>query len=147
MPLLTKLQDDLKTAMRAKDVLARDTLRMVLAEMKNRRIELGHELKETDQEAVLARCVKTRRDSFEQYEKAGRSDLAEKERAEISVIEGYLPEQLSEDEVRAAVKAAIETSGAKSKKDLGAVMKALMVEHKGRIEGKVAQRFAAELLD
>lgn len=146
MPLITKVQSDLKAAMLAKNELVRDTLRMVLSEMKNRCIEVGRELDDGEQEAVLLRCVKTRRDSLEQYRKAERDDLADKEQAEIGVIEGYLPEQMSEDDVRDAVQAAIETTGAASKKDMGLVMKALMAEHKGRIEGKLAQRFVNELL-
>lgn len=146
MPLITKIQSDLKAAMLAKNNLVRDTLRLVLSEMKNRRIEVGQDLDGSEQEEVLQRCVKTRRDSVEQYRNAGRDDLADKEQAEIDVIEGYLPEQMSEDDVRGAVRAAIESTGAKSKKDMGMVMKALMAEHKGRIEGKVAQRFVGELL-
>lgn len=146
MPLITKIQSDVKSAMLAHNNLVRDTLRMVMSEMKNRRIELGRELDESEQEAVLQRCVKTRRDSLEQYRKAERDDLADKEQAEIGIIEVYLPELMSEDDVRAAVKAAVEATGASSKKDMGAVMKALMAEHQGRIEGKVAQRFVLELL-
>ena len=146
MPLITRIQSDLKSAMLARNELVRDTLRMVMSEMKNRRIELGRELDESEQEAVLQRCVKTRRDSLEQYRKAERDDLADKEQAEIGIIEVYLPELMSEDDVRAAVKAAVEATGATSKKEMGAVMKALMAEHQGRIEGKVAQRFVLELL-
>ena len=146
MPLTSRIQNDLKAAMREKKEVMRDTLRMVLSELKNRRIELGREPDEGEQQAVLLRCVKSRRDSVDQYEKAGRQDLADREKAEIVVIEEYLPKQMTEDEVRAAVHAAVEESGAVSKKDMGAVMKLLMAEYQGRIEGKVAQRFAAELL-
>ncbi len=146
MPLITRIQADLKEAMKAKNALVRDTLRLVTSEMKNRQIELGRDLNEEEQVAVMARCVKQRRDSVEQYEKAGRQELADQEKAEISVIEGYLPEQMSEDEVRAAVQAAITESGATSMKDMGAVMKVLMAKHKGQIEGKAAQRFVGELL-
>jgi len=146
MPLITKIQSDLKAAMLARNDLVRDTLRLVMSEMKNRRIEIGQDLDASEQEAVLQRCVKTRRDSVEAYRNAGRADLADREQAEIDVIEGYLPEQMSEEDIRTAVRAAIESTGAKSKKDMGLVMKALMAEHKGRIEGKVAQRLAGELL-
>jgi uncharacterized protein YqeY len=132
--------------MKAQNAIVRDTLRLVTSELKNRRIELGKDLAEADELAVLARCVKQRRDSVEQYEKAGREELAAQERAEIAVIEGYLPAQLGDDEVRAAVQAAIEESGATSMKDMGAVMKVLMAKHKGQIEGKTAQRFVGELL-
>ena len=146
MTLGERIQADLKEAMKAQNTIVRDTLRLVTSELKNRRIELGKDLTEADELAVLARCVKQRRDSVEQYEKAGREELAAQERAEIEVIEGYLPAQLGEDEVRAAVQAAIEESGATSMKDMGAVMKVLMAKHKGQIEGKTAQRFVGELL-
>lgn len=146
MPLNTKIQADLKEAMKAKNAIVRDTLRLVTAEMKNRRIELGRDLDEAEQLAVLARCVKQRRDSIEQYEKADRPELADVEKAEVAVIEGYLPEMMSDDDARAAVQAAIDESGATSMKDMGAVMKALMAKHKGLIDGKTAQRFVGELL-
>jgi len=146
MSLGERIQTDLKEAMKAQNAIVRDTLRLVTSELKNRRIELGKDLAEADELAVLARCVKQRRDSVEQYEKAGREELAAQERAEIAVIEGYLPAQLGDDEVRAAVQAAIEESGATSMKDMGAVMKVLMAKHKGQIEGKTAQRFVGELL-
>ena len=146
MTLGERIQADLKEAMKAQNTIVRDTLRLVTSELKNRRIELGKDLTEADELAVLARCVKQRRDSVEQYEKAGREELAAQERAEIAVIEGYLPAQLGDDEVRAAVQAAIEESGATSMKDMGAVMKVLMAKHKGQIEGKTAQRFVGELL-
>ena len=146
MSLFTKIQEDLKTAMRAKNEVARDTLRMVVSEMKNTRIELQRDLEEADELAVLARCVKTRRDSVEQYQQHGRPELAEKELAEIAVIEGYLPAQMGPDEARSAVRAAIEETGAKSMKDMGLVMKSLMAKHKGLIDGKAAQQLLKELL-
>ena len=95
---------------------------------------------------VLGRCVKTRRDSAQQYEDAGRPELAAKERAEIGVIEAYLPAQLTDEEAREVVTAAIAESGASSMKDMGSVMKVLMSRYKGRIDGKVAQGLLRELL-
>ena len=149
MPLLTRIEADLKEAMKSKNEVVRDTLRLVTSEMKNHAIKLrekGKELDETEQLAVLARCVKQRRDSVEQYENAGRNELADKEKAEIAVIEGYLPAQLSEAEAREAVQAAIAESGASSMKDMGAVMKVLMAKYKGQIDGKAAQGLLKELL-
>ena len=146
MSLFTTIQEDMKTAMREQNVIARDTLRMVLAEMKNTRIELRRDLEDADELAVLSRCVKTRRDSVEQYQQHGRPELAEKELAEIAVIEGYLPDQMSEEEARCAVQEALQESGASSMKDMGAVMKVLMAKHKGLIDGKVAQQLVKELL-
>ena len=140
------LQEDLKGAMRRGDDVARSTLRMVIAALKNRRIEEGRDLTEAEELAVLGKQVKSRQDSAEQYAAAGRDELAERERAEIAVIQGYLPAQLGEDETRAIVRAAIEAVGASSKKELGRVMKAVLAEHKGSVDGKLVQRLASELL-
>lgn len=145
-PLFDRLQDDMKKAMRERDNLARDTLRMLISDAKNRRIELLRDLEDADVEAVLRRGVKTRLESAEQYDKANRQDLSERERAEVKVLERYLPQTMSEDEARAAVRAAIERTGASSKKEMGAVMKAVLAENPGRLDGKLAQRLAGELL-
>lgn len=141
-----RIQDDVKTAMRSGDTETRDTLRMVVAALKNRRIELGRDLEEADELAVLQKAVKTRKDSVDQYVEAGREELAAKERAEIAVIERYLPAQMSEEDVRAVVAKAIADVGATSKKEMGQVMKAVMAEHKGVVDGKTVQRIAGELL-
>lgn len=146
MSLIDRIQEDLKTAMRERNELARETLRMVTAELKNRRIEVQRDLEEADVLEVLGRCVKTRRDSAQQYDDAGRPELADKERAEILVIEGYLPAQLGEEEAREAVAAAIAEAGATSMKDMGAVMKVLMAKYKGRLDGKTAQGLLREQL-
>lgn len=146
MSLIDRIQEDLKTAMRERNELARETLRMVTAELKNRRIEVQRDLEEADVLEVLGRCVKTRRDSAQQYDDAGRPELADKERAEIVVIEGYLPAQLGEEEAREAVAAAIAEAGATSMKDMGAVMKVLMAKYKGRLDGKAAQALLREQL-
>jgi uncharacterized protein len=144
--LRERIEADLKQAMRAKDDLARDTLRMALSDLKNKRIEVGAELDQEIELSVLRRCVKTRQESVEQYAKAGREDLAEKERAEIRVLEGYLPRVLSEERTRELVQALIDELGVTSKKDVGALMKALMTRHRGEVDGKVAQRVAGEIL-
>jgi uncharacterized protein YqeY len=146
MSLIDRIQEDLKTAMRERNELARETLRMVTAELKNRRIEVQRDLEEADVLEVLGRCVKTRRDSAQQYDDAGRPELADKERAEILVIEGYLPAQLGEEEAREAVASAIAEAGATSMKDMGAVMKVLMAKYKGRLDGKAAQGLLREQL-
>lgn len=144
--LFERLQTDLKAAMRERDDRVRDTLRMAISEAKNRRIELLRELEDGDVEAVLRKAVKMRQESATQYDAAGRADLAERERAEGAILERYLPRTMGEDEARAAVKAVIERLGAGSKKELGAVMKAVLAENPGRIDGKLAQRIAGELL-
>ena len=147
MSLHERIDEDVKQAMRAGDTLTRDTLRMVLAALQNRRIELREDLDQDAVLAVLRGCVKSRADSVEQYDKAGREDLAAKERAEIEVIQAYLPAQLSEEATRAIVVAAIAEVGASSRKELGQVMKAVMAGHKDEIDGKTVQRIAGELLD
>ncbi len=141
------LDADLKTAMRGGDTLSRDTLRMVLAGVKNKRIEVGEDLSEEQVLAVLASAVKSRKDSAAQFDEAGRPELAVKERAEIDVIERYLPQQLSEAETRTLVEGLVGELGITAKRELGKLMKAVMAEHKGRVDGKLVQRFAGELLD
>lgn len=146
MSLLATLQNDLKDAMRAGDVVARETLRMGITALKNRRIELMADLSPAEELAVLTKQVKSREDSASQYDAAGRPELATRERAEIEVIRRYLPEQLSEEAVRELVERTIASVGASSKKDIGAVMKAILAEHKGKLDGKLVQRLASELL-
>ena len=146
MSVSEKIQADLKTAMREQDAIARDALRMALAALKNRRIELGKDLSEQEILAVLSKQVKTRQESYEQYEKAGRQDLADKEGTEIEVLRRYLPAELSEGEIREIVEEKIAELGISSKKELGQLMKAVLSEHKGRVNGKLVQRFASELL-
>ncbi len=138
MSLLERLDADLKKAMRAKDTVTRDTIRMVKSE-----ISLTEK---PDLLAILARGVKSRRDSIAAYEEGSRMDLADKERAEIAVIERYLPEQLSEDESRAIITKLAADEGISSKKEMGRLMKLVMAEHRGQIDGKLASRLASELL-
>ena len=146
MSLQARLQDDTKAAMRSGDVVTRDTLRMLVAALKNKRIDSGEDLSEADELQVLQKQKKSREDSVAQYDAAGRTDLADKERAEIAVLERYLPKSLSDDEVRALVQAAIAETGASSKADLGKVMKTVMAANQGRVDGKTVQRVAGELL-
>jgi uncharacterized protein YqeY len=145
--LQVRLQEDLKSAMRSGDTLTRDTLRMVMAAVKNRRIEIGKELDDEAVLAVMASGVKSREDSATQYDAAKRQDLADKERAEIAVIQRYLPAKLDEAATRAVVEATIAELGLNSKKELGRLMKTILAEHKQGIDGKLVQRLAAELLD
>lgn len=146
MSLAERLQSDLTTAMKSGDALRRDTLRMALSALKNRRIELGRDLEDADVLGVLASGVKSRTDSARQYAEAGRPELAEKERAEIAVLEGYLPRKLDEAETARVVEAKIAELGVTTKADLGRLMKAVMAEHKGAVDGKLVQRLAAERL-
>ena len=146
MSKLEQLNADLKAAMFAKDDVARGTLRMILADLKNRRIEVQRDLTDDDVIAVLQRGVKTRKYSFEQYQKGGREDLAAIEQAELDLLAKYLPQTLSEDETRAVVAAKIAELGITSKRDLGQLMKAVLAEHGAAADGKLVSRLAGELL-
>jgi hypothetical protein len=130
------MDEDLKGAMKSKDELKIQVLRMLKSDLRYKEIELGRELTDEEVIAVLSSGVKKRRDSVEEYRRGGREDLASSEAAEISVIQGYLPEQLSEEELLALVDKAIAQTDARTIKDMGAVMKALMPEIRGRADGK-----------
>jgi uncharacterized protein YqeY len=132
MSLSQQIVSDLTAAMKAQDAQRTSTLRMVKAAMMNRKIEQGSELSDDDVQKLLRSLVKQRRDSIEQYEKAGRQELVDKEAAEITVIEAYLPQAASADEIEAAVGAAIAEAGATSMKDMGKVMKAVQAALAGK---------------
>src|SRR5215218_6735503 len=132
MSLSKQIVADLTTAMKAQDANRTSTLRMVKAAMMNRQIEKGSELDDDDMQKLLRSLVKQRRDSVEQYEKAGRQELVDKEKAEIEVIETYLPRAASPEEIEQAVVAAIAETGANSMKDMGKVMKATQAALAGK---------------
>ena len=132
MSLGKQIVADLTTAMKAQDAPRTSTLRMVKAAMMNRQIEKGSELDDDDLQKLLRSLVKQRRDSIEQYEKAGRTELVAKEQAEIDVIEIYLPQAASTEEIELAVVAAIAETGASSMKDMGKVMKATQAALAGK---------------
>lgn len=138
MALLDLINADLKKAMLARDEVTRDTLRMVKSELLM--------LENPDGLAVLSRAVKTRRDSIKSYVEGGRQDLADKEQAEIEVIERYLPKQLSEDETREAVAGIIEELDLSGRRDLGKVMKEVKVRYPGQVDGRLASSIAGQLL-
>jgi uncharacterized protein len=132
MSLKERIISDLTAAMKAKDAARLSTLRMVKASFMNREIEKGGELTDEELTKALQSLVKQRRDSIEQYEKAGRQELADKERAEIEVIEEYLPQAASREEIEQAVMAAISETNATSMREMGAVMKAAQARLAGR---------------
>jgi uncharacterized protein YqeY len=132
MSLQEKITADLTAAMKAKDAARLSTLRMVKSTLMNRQIDKGGELTDEEVTKALQSLVKQRRDSIEQYENAGRSELADKETAEITVIEEYLPQAATAEEISAAVNAAIAETGASSMKDMGTVMKAAMAKLAGK---------------
>jgi uncharacterized protein YqeY len=132
MNLKEQIVVDLTVAMKAKDAARTSTLRMLKAAIVNRQIEKGGELDDEELMKLLRSQAKQRRDSVEQYEKGGRRDLVDKELAEIAVIEGYLPQAASQEEIDKAVAAAIAETGATSVKEMGAVMKAVMPRLAGK---------------
>ena len=132
MNLQETIISDLTAAMRAKDADKLSTLRMIKANLMNRKIDKGSELTDDEVLKALQSLVKQRRDSVEQYENAGRPELADKEKTEIGVIEAYLPTAADEIEISAAIEAAVAETGAASMKDMGAVMKATMVHLAGK---------------
>lgn len=132
MSLKQQIVSDLTVSMKAKDAARTSVLRMVKAALMNREIEKGGELTDEETTKSLQSLVKQRRDSIEQYEKAERAELADKERAEISVIETYLPQAASREEIEQAVAEAITETNASSMRDMGAVMKAAQARLAGQ---------------
>ena len=147
MSLKDKIISDLTTAMKAKDAERLSVLRMVKANLMNRKIEKGEDLTDEEVTKVLKTLVKQRRDSVEQYEKAGRDDLATKEKTEITVLEDYLPQAASKEEIEKAVDEAIAETGASSIKEMGMVMKAAQAKLAGKsADGKtVSETVKAKL--
>ena len=138
MSLKDTIISDLTAGMKAKEAEKVSTLRMVKANLMNRQIEKGAELTDDEVQKALQSLVKQRRDSIEQYSKAGRDELAAKEAAEIVVIEAYLPQAASPEEIDQAVAEAVAESGATSMKEMGAVMKAAMAKLQGKsADGKM----------
>lgn len=143
--LKDKLESDLKEAMKAGQAARVSTLRFLLAAVKNREIELkpfGKELADEEVISVIGKQVKQRRESIEAFEKGGRMELVEKEKAELALLKSYLPEEVSEEEIMAIVRETI-TSGAS---DIGAIMKAVMPKVKGRADGSLVRRIVEDLL-
>ena len=132
MTLREKIISDMTASMKAQDAPRTSTLRMVKAAMQNRQIEKGGELDDEEMGKLLRSLVKQRRDSVEHYEKGGRQDLADKEKTEIEVIEAYLPQAASREEIETAVAAAISETGASSMKDMGKVMKTVQAALAGK---------------
>jgi uncharacterized protein YqeY len=146
MALREKLDEDLKSAMRAKDSLRMNTVRALKSAIKYREIELMKPLDDAGILGVVATEIKRRRDSVEQYRAGNRADLADKEDAEIRILQEFLPQQLSAAELEAKVVEVIGRVGAKGPKDMGAVMKALLPDVQGRADGKVVSELVKQRL-
>ena len=139
MSLLDTLKTDMKAAMKARDSARLSVVRMLIAGLQKEQIDQQRELNENDEINFIAREAKKRKESITAYDKAGRDDLAETERDELVVIEGYLPEQLTEGEVVAIIDAAIDATDAAGPKDMGKVMGRIMGDLRGKFDGKVAK--------
>ena len=147
MTFLDHINEDLKAAMKSKDSERLSTLRMVKTALKNREIDKMEALTDDESIKVLQSLVKQRRDSIEQYQQAGRIDLAEKEAAELKIIEEYLPAALDEAAIARAVEETIAETGASSMKEMGAVMKAVMAKLAGQtVDGKVVNQIVKSKL-
>jgi uncharacterized protein YqeY len=137
MSLRDRLTEDLKLAMRARDQLRMDVIRMIKAAVLNKEVELKKDLDDAEMSRIMTTMIKQRKESVEQFEKGQRAELAAKERQEISIIETYLPKALSAEELAQAVDAVIRETGATSAKDMGLVMKAVMARLAGQsVDGK-----------
>ena len=146
MSLKEKLTDDMKDAMRSQDKVRLSTIRMLLSAVKNKEIDLGKQLADQEVIETITSQVKQRRDSIEQFTKAGRSDLVEKEETELKILQGYLPEQLTAQEIEAEIEKAVKEAAASGMKDLGKVMKILAPRVSGRADGKVVSDKVRERL-
>lgn len=147
MSLKEQLANDMKEAMKAKEKERLAVIRMVRGAIKQQEIDNKVELDDDAVIAVISKEVKMRNDSIADFEKGGRADLVAQNEAEIAFLMPYLPQQLSEDEVRALVKEAVEQTGASSPKDMGKVMGALMPKVKGRADGKMVNTLVKEALN
>ena|SRR5699024_569338 len=147
MSLINRLNDDMKQAMRVKDKEKLSVIRMVKASLQNEAIHLGVDTLEDDDElTILSRELKQRNDSLIEFKQAGRDDLVEKIEKEIEILQIYMPEQLTEDEIEAIIIQAIKDTNATSKKEFGKVMGTVMPKVKGKADGKIVQKLVQKHL-
>ena len=147
MSLIEQLQQDMKSALKNKEKEKLATIRLVRAAIKRAEIDNQGPLSEDQVLDVILREVKQRREAIQEYEKANRQDLVEKEKAQLAVLESYLPKQLTEEELEQLLRETIEELGVTSKKEIGKVMKTVMPKVKGRADGKVVNQLAQKLLN
>ncbi|MGD6818154.1 GatB/YqeY domain-containing protein [Metabacillus sp. 84] len=147
MSLLDRLNQDMKQAMRNKDKDRLTVIRMVKASMQNEAIKLNKsELSEEEELTILSRELKQRKDSLQEFKNADRSDLVDKLQAEIVIVNEYMPEQLSDEELLAIINQAIEETGASSKSEMGKVMAAIMPKVKGKADGSLVNKLVQQQL-
>ena len=147
MGLKEELNDQMKASMKSGDKVRLSTIRMLLSEIKNAEIAKRGELTDEELMAVVSKEAKGRKESIEEFSKGGRQDLVDKESKELKVLEEYLPEQMSEDELRRTIEETVEQVGASSPGDIGKVMGSLMPRIRGKADGKLANRIAREMLE
>jgi uncharacterized protein YqeY len=146
MTLKERITDDMKAAMRAKETARLSAIRLLLSAMKQREVDERIELTDADVMGIVEKMIKQRRESIVQYEKGGRADLADAEKFEVGVLSSYLPQQMAETEVAAAIEAAIAETGAKSMPDMGKVMAVLKPKLAGRADmGRVSAQVKSKL--
>ena len=146
MTLFEQIQSDMYAAMKDGDKSKANTLRTTLAKLKDKKIEKRDDLTEQEEIKVIQTLVKQRKESIEFYEKGGRSELANAEKAEMEILNGYLPQMMSADDIKAIVQSVADEVGATSMADMGKVMPEVMKRGKGLIDGKSAQQFVREIL-
>jgi uncharacterized protein YqeY len=149
MTISEQIQKDMVEAMRSREELRLSTLRMVKSALKNKEVDKRAPLDDKESQQVLSTLIKQRKDSIEQFQKGGRQELADKEAAEIKIIEAYLPKALGEEEITAAVKATIAEMGSPTMKDMGTVMKNAMAKLQAsgaRVEGKTVSEIVKKQL-
>jgi uncharacterized protein YqeY len=146
MPLVDEIQKDMYKAMKEKEKERINALRNIIGKLKYRYIDKGDKLTEQEEIKVIQSLAKQRRESIEMYKQGGRNDLVETETKELSIIEEYLPQAMSEEEVRRLVRETVKETGAESMSDLGKVMPLVMKKGAGKVDGKIAQDILRELL-
>jgi len=146
MSLFERIQNDMYAAMKAGEKEKSNTLRTTLAKLKDKRIEKRDDLSEAETIKVLQTLVKQRKESVELFEKGGRPELAASENGEIDILNSYLPQMISEDNIRNIVQTVVDEVGAVSMADLGKIMPKVMERGEGLIDGKTAQQFVREIL-
>ncbi len=147
MSLHDRLSEDLKSAMKSRDQLRMDVIRMIKAAVQYKEVELKQDLDDAGMSRIMTTLIKQRKEAAEQFEKGNRQDLATKERLEITIIEGYLPNALSSGEIAEVVEAVVKECGASSLKELGSVMKAVMARLAGQsVDGKLVSELVKTAL-
>lgn len=147
MSLQQRLDDDLKAGMKSSDSLKTSVLRMVKAAIKNKQVEKRKELSDEEIISVISTLTKQRRESIDLFSKGGREDLAEKERQELAILQLYLPDQLSPEDLDRIIMEAISESSAEGVKDIGKIMRLIMPRVQGAADGKVVNQRVRELLE